>query len=415
MTTARVELPPKLIPLFAKRRGELRYRGAHGGRGSGKSFSFAKMAAIWGIVEPLRILCTRELQESIKESFHAELKNAIQSEPWLAAAYDVGIDYLRTRIPGREKQTEFIFKGLRHNIGSIKSLAQIDLCIVEEAEDVPEHSWEALEPTIRAPNSEIWVIWNPRKEGSPVDTRFRKSVPPRSMIVEMNYSDNPWFPIELEEQRQHAQRTMDPARYAHIWEGAYLQNSDAQVFKGKWRVDYFTPEKGWDGPYHGLDFGFSQDPTAATKLWIHNRKLYVEHEAGKVGLELDETADYLCTHIPGIDDHVVRADSARPESISYLKRKDETGIRKHLPHIKAVEKGKGSVEDGIEFIRSFDEVVIHPRCKETTKEFMNYSYKVDRNTGDILPTISDAWNHYIDSIRYALEPIMKRRGRGFFG
>jgi phage terminase large subunit len=404
MVTATIKLPPKLVKVFARPRGALRYRGAHGGRGSGKSFNFAKMAAIWGVVEPLRILCTRELQDSIKESFHAELKNAIASEPWLAAAYDVGVDYLRGR-----NGTEFIFKGLRHNIGSVKSTAQIDLCIVEEAEDVPEASWQALEPTIRADKSEIWVIWNPRLDGSPVDQRFIKNLPPRSAVVEMNYTDNPWFTHVLEEQRQHQQRTLDPETYNHIWKGSYLKQSKASIFTGRWRVDSFTPGPDWDGPYHGLDFGFANDPTAGVKCWVHDNTLYIEREAGKVGLELDETADYLAQRIPGIDLHTIRADNARPESISYLKRADPEGKRKHLPKIVACEKGKGSVEDGIAHIKSYTEVVIHTRCVEVQNEFLNYTYKVDRLTGDVLPIIVDAFNHYIDAIRYALEPLMKRK------
>src|SRR6056297_3152209 len=115
------------------------------------------MAAVWGYAEPLRILCTREFQASIKESFHAELKATIHSIPWLTANYDVGADYLRGK-----NGTEFIFRGLRRSMQSIKSMAQIDLCIVEEAEDVPEHSWRDLIPTVRADRSEIWCIWNPR-------------------------------------------------------------------------------------------------------------------------------------------------------------------------------------------------------------------------------------------------------------
>lgn len=396
MTTARIEIPPKLVPLFARPRGSLRYRGAYGGRGSAKSFTFAKMCAIWGYSERLRILCTRELQDSIKESFHAELKRAIESEPWLANHYDVGIDYLRGR-----NGTEFIFKGLRHNIGSIKSTAGIDLCIVEEAEDVPEHSWEALEPTIRAPGSEIWVIWNPKKKGSPVDTRFRQNQPPRSMFVPMNYSDNPWFPPELEEKRQHDRRVMLPEKYAHIWEGAYLENSDAQIFRNKWRVDSFEPGKKWDGPYFGLDFGFSQDPTAAVKCWIHERRLYIEKECGGIGVELDDTAKMVLARMPEAAKHAMRADSARPESISHIKRKG-------LPRLDAAQKGKGSVEDGIEFIRSFDEVVIHPECVECASEFRLYSYKTDRHTGDVMTDIVDAHNHYIDALRYALEPAMRK-------
>lgn len=343
----------------------------------------------------MRILCTRDIQDSIKQSFHAELKNAIASEPWLAAAYDVGIDYLRGK-----NGTEFLFKGLRHGIGSIKSTAQIDLCIVEEAEDVPEYSWEALEPTIRAPKSEIWVIWNPRDDDSPVDQRFRKTPPPRSMMAEMNYCDNPWFPPELEEQRLHALKTMDPARYAHIWEGDYLRNSESQIFSGKFRVDEFEPGKDWGGPYYGLDFGFAQDPTAGVKCWIHDRRLFIEYEAGRIGLELDDTSDYMRSRIPAIEKHTVRADSARPESISYLQRHG-------IPRIQAVEKWHGSVEDGVEFIRSFREIVIHPRCRETQKEFRLYSYKTDRKSGDILPIIEDANNHYIDAIRYALGGMIK--------
>ena len=397
MTTARVEIPPKLVPMFSQPRGAYRYRGAYGGRGSAKSFTFAKMAAIWGYAEKLRILCIRDIQDSIKESFHAELKNAIASEPWLAAAYDVGIDYLRCKTSG----TEFLFKGLRHGISSIKSTAGINLCIVEEAEDVPEYSWEALEPTIRAPKSEIWVIWNPKIEGSPVDNRFRKTTPPRSCIVEMNYGDNPWFPPELEEQRRHAQRTMYPGRYAWIWEGDYLRNSEVQVFGGRCKVDEFEPVPDWDGPYHGLDFGFANDPTAGVRCWIHERRLFIEREAVKTGLELDATAGYVSGCIPGIEDHVIRADSSRPESISYL-------MRHGLPRITACRKWAGSVEDGIEYIKSFREIIIHPRCKEMQREARLYSYKVDRLTGEVKPDVVDAHNHLWDAVRYALGDMIAR-------
>lgn len=400
MTQATIPLPPKLLPVFRPARGALRYRGARGGRGSGKSFNFALMAAVWGVIEPLRILCTRELQDSIKESFHAELKNAIASRPWLAAAYDVGVDYLRGT-----NGTEFLFKGLRHNIGSIKSLAQIDLCIVEEAEDVPEASWQALEPTIRAPKSEIWVLWNPRIEGSPVDNRFVKALPPRSRIVEMNYEDNPFFPDVLEEQRQHQKRTLDRETYAHIWAGQYLKRSKASILGHKFEEGTLETDRRWHGPYYGLDFGFANDPTAAVRCQISpdETTLYVTHEAGQVGLELDDTGDFLHARIPGMGDHEVLADSARPESISYLKRKGG------MPRIEGAKKGKGSVEDGIAFLKSFERIVIHPDCEKLIEEMEKYSYKLDRLSGEVLPEIVDAWNHYIDALRYALEKVMIAR------
>ncbi|WP_062233174.1 PBSX family phage terminase large subunit [Aureimonas sp. N4] len=405
---ANLALPPKLLPVFAQPRGAVQYRGAYGGRGSGKSFNFAKMAAVWGYVEPLRVLATREFQASIKESFHAELKAAIASEPWLDAHYDVGVDYLRGR-----NGTEFIFRGLRHGVSSIKSLAKIDLTIVEEAEDVPEASWLALEATVfRQPKSEMWVIWNPRREayqengqwtGSPADARFRKRPPASSQIVEMNWQDNPFFPSGLDILRRRELERLDPNTYAHVWEGGYLTNSDAQVFAGKWEIREFEPEPTWDGPYQGGDFGFAQDPTAGIRCYVSEETLYVSDEAGKVGLELDDTAPFLIKRIPGFDRYVTRWDSARPESISHLKRHG-------LQRSEAVEKWKGSVEDGIAFLRSFRRIVIHSRCVETAREMRLYSYKVDRLTGDILPTLVDAHNHYIDALRYAVAPMIKRAG-----
>jgi phage terminase large subunit len=398
LVEAQVIFPPKLAELFGPARGDLQYRAAHGGRGSGKSFSFAKMAAVWGYAERLRVLCTRDLQVSIKESFHAELKAAIESEPWLAAHYDVGVDYLRGA-----NGTEFLFRGLRNNVSSVKSTAKIDLTIVEEAEDVPEAAWLALEATVfRQPKSEMWVIWNPRIDGSPVDQRFRKNPPGNAAVVELNWSDNPFFPEGLETLRRREQERLDPNTYAHVWEGAYLTNSDAQVLAGKVKVREFAPAPGWDGPYHGLDYGFAQDPSAAVRCWVAGRSLYIDHEAGKVGLEIDQTAPYLRARIPEIERHVVRADSARPESTNYLQRHG-------LPRAVSVDKWAGSVEDGVAHLRGYDEIVVHPRCVATIRETRLWSYKVDRLSGDVLPALVDANNHYMDAVRYALQPLIKRR------
>lgn len=399
MPTARVEMPPKLVELFRAPRGSYRYRAAWGGRGSGKSFGFATMAAIWGYAEPLRVLCTRDLQVSIKESFHAELRAAIAAHPWLAGHYDVGVDYLRGA-----NGTEFLFRGLRNNVSAVKSTAKIDLTIVEEAEDVPEKSWLALEPTVfRRPKAEVWVIWNPLLDGSPVDERFRKKPPASALVTEVNWSDNPFFPPELEDLRRLDQERMDPNTYAHVWEGAYLTNSDSQVLAGKVKVmEFKAGGAGWDGPYHGLDFGFAQDPTAGTKCWVKDSRLWIEYEAGRTGLEIDATAAHLRERIPGIEAHIVRADSARPESINYLQRHG-------LPRCMAAEKWQGSVEDGIAHLRGYVDIVVHPRCKETIRESRLWSYKVDRLTGDVLPQVVDANNHWWDSVRYALAPMIRRR------
>ncbi len=396
-TEARVQLPPKLIPIFSPARGAVQYRALRGGRGSAKSFSAAKMAAIWGYAEPLRILCTREYQASISESFHAELKAAIASEPWLEAHYDIGVDYLRGT-----NGTQFIFRGLRRNIQSIKSLAKIDLTIVEEAEDVPEESWLALEATVfRQPRSELWPLWNPRTDSSPVDMRFVKHPPANALIVEINHDENPFFPPGLETLRRREQARLDPQTYAHVWEGAYLVNSDSQVFANKWRVEEVEPSESWDGPYQGGDFGYAQDPTAAVRCYIGGDTLYVTNEAGGRAWELDAIGAKTLDGIPDFDRFTSRWDSASPGSISML-------TRSGVPKATAALKWQGSVEDGIRFLRSFREIVVHPRCVNTIRELRLYSYKVDRLTGDILPVVVDANNHWIDALRYSVSTLIKK-------
>lgn len=411
MTSTEIDilLPPKVAKVFGSPRGSWLYRGMYGGRGSGKSQGAAKVAAVWAASERIRVLCAREYQASIRESFHAELKTAIESEPWLADQYDLGVDYLRCIRTG----SEFLFRGLRQNSQSIKSLANIDLTIVEEAEDVPEASWLALEATVfRRPKSEIWAIWNPKKKGSAVDHRLRKNPPPNAILQMVNWRDNPFFPEGLQTLRRRQRELLDPATYAHVWDGAYLENSAAQVLAGKVRVETFEPRDAnlqtlpdWQGPYYGMDFGFAKDPTTAIELWIQGDRMYVRREAHKVGLELDATADYMRQRIPGIEQYAMRADSARPESISYLSRHG-------LPRIEGVKKWPGSVQDGIQFLRSFTEIIIHPDCPKTIEETTLYSYKVDRDTGDVLPVIVDAFNHCIDAIRYAITPLIKARSAG---
>lgn len=399
---AQISIPKKLIPVFIAE--NVRYRGAYGGRGSAKTMTFAKMTAVKAYIfaEAGRsgvILCAREFMNSLEESSLEEVKNAIRSEPWLEDYFDIGEKYIRTK-NGRVK---YVFAGLRHNLDSIKSKAKILLCWIDEAEGVSEVAYSKLTPTVREDGSEIWVTWNREKEESPTDIRFIKNPPKDAIIVEMNYWDNEFFPDVLEQERLSDQERLDPATYAWIWEGAYLTNSDSQVLAGKVTVKEFEPDENlWDGPYHGIDFGFAQDPTTGVRCWVTDDCLWIEREAGKVGLELDDTARFINSKIPDFDKYVSRADCARPESISYLKRHG-------LPKITPVKKWQGSVEDGIEHLRSYKQIIIHPRCAGTIKESRMYSYKVDRLTGDVLPKIVDDWNHYIDAIRYAIDPLIAKK------
>lgn len=395
MTTAQIQLPEALVDVLGPARGAFQYRVLRGGRGSGKSVGAATVAALWGYAEPLRILCVRQFQNSIPESFYREIVDALELNPWLAEHYTI----TKESITGKNG-TQFIFKGLDRNPQSVKSLAKIDLTIVEEAEDIPEQSWINLEATIfRQPKAELWAIYNPRKENSPVDFRFVKNAPPRSIVRLVNYSDNPFFPDGLEALRAQQMRIFDYATYAHIWEGAYLKNSKSQVFHGRYEAKEFEPDKSWT-MVQGLDWGYSQDPTAAIRAYVHDDCLWVSHEAGGIGIELDDVAKE-CAAIPDFHRHITRADSAQPAMISHVKNKG-------LPRLEPAKKGKGSVEDGIQFIRSFRRVYIHPRCKRTLEEFNLYSWKVDRLSGDVQDVPVDAFNHWIDALRYALEPIMLR-------
>ncbi|HFU4543245.1 TPA: PBSX family phage terminase large subunit [Klebsiella variicola] len=408
-SSVQLPIPAKLAPLFTA--ANKRYRCSHGGRGSAKTRTFALMTAVKAYQAMMNgdsgvILCAREFMNSLEESSMEEVKQAIRSVPWLAANFDIGEKYIRTI----DKSVSYVFCGLRHNLDSIKSKARILLCWVDEAESVSEIAWQKLSPTVREDGSEIWVTWNPERDGSPTDKRFRKEAGDDCITVEMNYQDNPWFPDVLEGERQSDRRRLDDQTYAWIWDGAYRENSDAQILAGKYRIEEFDAAEGWDGPYYGIDWGFSQDPTAGVKCWVFDRKLWIEYEAGKVGLENDDIASFMIQRIPGIEEHVVRADSARPETISHVKNTGN-GLRKSLPRITGVEKWKGSVEDGIAHLRSYQEIIIHPRCTGWINEARMYSYKVDRLTGDVLTDIVDAFNHYIDATRYALSPMIKRKGQ----
>ena len=402
MTTAKVEIPPKLIPVFS---GDARYRCAYGGRGSAKTRTFALMTAIRGYMAAESgqsgvILCAREHLNSLDESSLEEVKQAIRSVPWLNAYYEIGEKYVRTN----NRRVAYVFAGLRSNLDSIKSKARILIAWIDEGEQVSEIAYQKLLPTVREEGSEIWCTWNPEAQNSPTDKRFRQNPPDNCKVVEVGYKDNPWFPQTLEAQRVEDQRRLDPATYAWIWEGAYLENSDAQVFHGKIHVEDFDPGTDWDGPYYGGDFGFSQDPTAAVEVWINGDDLHIHREAVKVGLELDDTTPFVTAKIPGFDKEVSRWDSARPESVSHLKRHG-------MPRAQSVKKWSGSVEDGIQFLRSFKRIVIHSRCSNMRREARLYSYKVDRLTGDITSKVQDSDNHCWDAVRYAVQPMIKHKAR----
>lgn len=225
--TPAVDLPAKLVPVFE---GPALYRGAYGGRGSAKTRSFAKMSAVWGARfaqanMPGVIVCGREFMNSLDESSLAEVKAAIQSEPWLNDLYEIGEKFVRTR----DRRIEYAFIGLRHNLDSIKSKSRIRLLWVDEAEPVSETAWQKAIPTVREDDSEIWVTWNPERKKSATHKRFRLDPSADAKIVELNWRDNPWFPKTLDKIRRDDLEKR-PDQYAHIWEGDFVSVVEGAYF-----------------------------------------------------------------------------------------------------------------------------------------------------------------------------------------
>lgn len=385
-----IQIPEPFDFLFD---GEARYRCAWGGRGSAKSHSFAQALVIKARMQPLRVLCCREIQKSIKDSVKRLLDDKIA-----ACGLDGFYISTDTEIRGANGSL-FLFAGLRTNPDSIKSMEGIDIVWVEEASTVSQSSLDLLVPTIRKPGSEIWMTWNPRFKTDPIDNMFRGGEPPPGAIVrKVNFDANPWFPEVLRAEMEWDRRR-DPDKYAHVWLGEYRRDSEARVFKNWVERDFDTPKDARF--YFGADWGFAVDPTTLVRCFIDGRTLYVDHEAYQVGCEIDRTPALFGT-VPGAREWPIRADSARPETISYMQR---NGYSKIVP----ATKGKDSVADGIEFLKSYD-IVVHPRCKHLIDELAMYSYKQDKQTNEVLPVLEDKKNHCIDALRYALELVRKSSG-----
>jgi phage terminase large subunit len=410
--TVRIQIPESFDFLFQP----ARFKGAWGGRGGAKSHSFASGLLTLAASRELRILCCRETQTSIKYSVKRLLDDKIKTHHLSGVFHSTDAE-----VRGYNGSL-FIFAGLRNNVDSIKSLEGIDIAWVEEAQKVSQTSLDILIPTVRKPGSELWFSWNPQHESDPVDVLLRGAYPPPDSIVRyIGHEHNPWFPEVLREQMEYDLRR-DPDKWQHIWRGGYQKHSQARVFKN-WRVGdpsefHTTPQTRF---YFGGDWGFASDPTVLVRSYIVGRTLYVDHEAWALGCDID----YIPFLFGGCEDEQlqrlnqqawnspgmakwrqskgipearkwpIRADSARPETISYVQRHG-------FERCEAASKGAGSVEDGIEFLKSYD-IVVHPRCRHTIDELTLYRYKVDRQTGEILPILEDKKNHVIDSLRYGHE------------
>ena len=391
---------PKLLPVpkaFLPLLAPARYKGIHGGRGSGKSHFFAGLLVERAAsLDGLRWICIREIQNSLDQSVKRIIEDKI-------ASLDLG-----DRFTIKESTIEtpggglILFRGMQnHTAENLKSLEGYDGAWVEEAQSLSAKSLRLLRPTIRKAGSELWFSWNPASPEDPVDRLLRGAGRLKgAVVVEANWSHNPWFPgTELD-----AERLADLARgaedYEHVWEGAYRSLAEATVFAGRVTVERFeTPEEARF--FFGADWGFASDPTVLVRGFIQDDCLFVDHAVYGVRTELDR--------IPALFDRVplariwpIKADSSRPETISH--------IRARGFDIQPAEKWPGSVEDGIGFLKGFKRIVIHERCPELAREARLYSYKVDAQTEEVLPVLLDRNNHGWDALRYALGRLIRRRG-----
>lgn len=394
-TTLRIETARAFLPLLSP----ARYKGARGGRGSAKSHFFAGLMIEESIATPMDCVCLRETQKSLQFSVKKLLEIKI-SEMNAGDYFNVQDKRIQTgRGLGADGSwgNNIIFEGMQNQTAeSIKSLESFKRAWFEEAQTCSQRSLDMLRPTIRADDSEMWFSWNPTKATDPVDAFFAAiPSPPNSKLVNVSYRDNPWLPDVLVQEICYDQQR-DPDKFAHIWLGGYQQHSSSRVFTN-WRVEEFDTPDGANFRM-GADWGFANDPACLIRGYLVGRTLYIDYEAWMIGCEIDQLPD-LFDRVPDSRKWFITADSARPETISYM--------RKHgYPKINPAIKGARSLEEGVEFLKSFD-IVVHPRCQHVIDELASYCYEVDPLTDEVLPKLRDKHNHTIDSLRYACEGLRR--------
>jgi len=429
MTTLDIETAEVFEPLLEP----ARYKGAFGGRSSGKSHFFADLlveeAERWPseFGEPLYAICIREVQKTLSQSAKRTIEGKIKKMN-LGKRFEVQRDIIKTPGGGR-----ISFQGMQnHTAESIKSLEGYGIAWVEEGQTMSNTSLTLLRPTMRKKSrrkngtfrdSEIWASWNPGLPTDPIDAFFRGNDPelknwkahPAARLVESNWEHNPWFDeTSLDDDRLH-DLERDPDMYDHVWGGAYWSRSDAQVFR-HWKVEEFEAPAANIALLAGADWGFTIDPSVLVLCFIVGRKLYVWREVWAKGHAQDTRGALFDKIDPDWTMERARdpnwkslarriqilADSAEPATIDYLKRHG-------FPKMVAAEKGPGSVEAGVTFLASYD-IVVHPQCVNVIRELTRYAYKVDPHTDTVLPVLSDTDNHTIDSLRYAVENVRRMKG-----
>ena len=373
-----------------------RYKILYGGRGAAKSWGIARALLIKGTERPLRVLCAREIQKSINDSVLQLLEDQVK-ELGLQSFYTVQ----KSSISGHNGTT-FGFEGLRHNVTSLKSYEGADICWVEEAAVVSKHSWDILIPTIRKEGSEIWISFNPELEEDETYQRFIVSPPKESVIIKMNWRDNPWFPDVLK-QEMAEMRERSEEDYQNIWEGEVRSSVEGAIYADELRE---ATEKGriMTVPYDQSkvvntywDLGHSDQ----TAIWFiqqtgfEYRVLECYSNSHKnLKHYLDELQDRQYTYGTHYLPHDAKAQQLAADKTV------EQQVRDVLKNVSVVRQGR--IQDGIQQVR-----LIFPHCyfdKEKTADGLSamrrYAYDKDPETGRISRNPKhDIWSHYADAFR----------------
>lgn len=368
---------------------------------SGKSHERAEALVEAMVIDPdLKCVGIREKQKSIQYSSFQLIKEKISY-----LGVDQYFDIFRGEIRRKGGNGVCIFTGMMdHTADSIKGLEGFKIAWCEEAQNLSKRSLDLLRPTIiRNANYEMWFTWNPDQEDDAIEL-FHKQFMHKGVTVHVNYDQNPFLNAETVKEIED-DRVNIPDDFDHVWLGAYNTRSDVRVFQ-KWRVEECEPTFD-DDVYFGADFGFAKDPSTLLRTWKNDRKkeIYIDWQIDGVGIETDSMPDFYM-QIPEVKKWKITADSARPETISYISRRGFNCV--------GAKKGNGSVEDGIDWLRGYT-IVVHPRCKLLQKELRLYSYKVDK-VGNILPKVDDkaGLDHCIDALRYAWEDFIRNETGGGF-
>lgn len=393
-----LEFPPKLEEFMLTR---IMYQVLYGGRSSGKSATAIRKLIMLAIEKPRKILCTREIQASIEHSTYAELRQFIIENDLTNVNNPI---YFIIKSDGiiTNHGSQFLFRGLARDIMQIKSIPDIDVIFIEEADTIIDYLWDVLDPTLRKANSMMIICFNPREKTSAtyrrwIDTDYGDDI----YRCEINYPDNPFNSLDILKKIERM-RTQDYAKYEHIYLGKVLDMTEDVIFKGHFEVGTcdIIMERGkylynnqFIEVYYGMDFGFSPDPLACVESFLIDKDtIYISREIYKYKFLPTKIPELIKQDMPEAIKKRWEADQSRSDTIAELKH---MGL-----DIWGAEKGTGSVESGLEWLKG-KRIIVHPSCTNMIFEFYNYRHKKDKNTGNITTGIIDSNNHLIDALRYA--------------